>query len=90
MNGKIKSVISFEDMVSLINIYDAITTYGKIMLGNDIIYTSDSGLYGTILNVVSIIEHGTMLSINKLNHILDNKKISAEKRAKLLLLPKQN
>lgn len=88
-----KSVLSLEDMIAMVSVYDAVQALKETLLGSRKEYWEEGYVLAVFENVYNIIEHAACAEIrlmgedecsDRVTEILDKKEV-AEERAKLLL-----
>lgn len=89
-----KSVLSLEDMTTLVSVYDSFRQMKKVMLGRVDEHWEDAGAFQVFEHIYDVIDSATCAEIKLLGEdesnkriitILSNDRITAEERAKLLL-----
>lgn len=92
-DGK-KSVLSLEDMATLISVYDSFRQLKKVILGRLDEHWEDAGAFKVFEHIYDVIDSATCAEIKllgddesskRISTILSNDRITAEERAKLLL-----
>lgn len=92
--GREKTILSYEDMVIVIKIYDAVKKLSVTMLGELTCHSADEGVLGTLEMIYFIIEHGVCEELRLLGDdemtertliILNDKSSTASEKAKRLL-----
>ena len=88
------TILSLEDMVHIIYIYDAVKKINDVMIGKNEIYDGRKGILGALGRIYDLAYNGTSYNIkllgedeadNTVFNILDNNEYSPEERAAMLL-----
>lgn len=89
-----KSVLSLEDMTTLVSVYDSFRQLKKVILGRMDEHWEDAGVFKVFEHIYDVIDNAASAEIKllgedeaciRISSILSNDKMSAEERAKKLL-----
>ncbi len=92
-DGK-KTILSLEDMVHIMYIYDAVKKLNFIMLGEDGVYDKEEGILGTLGRICDLVYNGVSYKFEllgedeadeRISYILDKPGCTPETRAAMLL-----
>jgi len=95
-DGK-KTILSLEDMVHIMYIYDAVKKLNLIMLGEDGVYDKEEGVLGTLGRICDLIYNGASYKLcllgedetdDRISYIIDKPGCTPEERAAMLLCRK--
>ena len=97
-DGK-KTILSLEDMVHIMHIYDAVKKLNLIMLGEDGVYDKEEGILGTLGRICDLVYNGASCKLwllgedeadERISYILDKPGCTPEERAAMLLCKTEN